>query len=123
MIDQTVIGYYGLFSNSIDEVVSNLDDSIIIFGSTPKFKEYLLTTIEDGEPEPKVIFHPLSYRQMIVDMDKSYLFALDEMAFNTFRKAASKLGLSISAKQFAEDTEDLKVFAILKKSKKKIILH
>lgn len=118
MTAKNIIGYYASFSDSEDDVVSNMDGSIIVFGSVQAFKEYL-TTVE-GEQVTDITFNSIDYKQLFLDMDTNYVFALDEIAFNNFREVANEKGRKIPKKDFTEKHSTTKNFATLKKN---IILH
>ncbi len=108
MVKTKTVGYIALFPEG--DTVSNTDGSIIVFGTTVAFKEYLETV--GGEPISGITFHPIDYDLLLRECS-SDPFALDEGAFDKFKAAANVQGHTIPHQNFAEPNDDLIKFATI----------
>lgn len=110
-----IVGYIAKFADG--DAVANDEGSIMVFGSRNDFSHFLRTA--EGEELINIILHEITYDQILRDLN-NVNFALDEKAFNMYRKFENKNGITVSKQNFAEVDQGLIKFATLRKRK---ILH
>lgn len=109
------IGYIARFPDG--DAIANDEGSIMVFGSRNDLSNFLDTA--DGEEPVDIVFHEISYDEILREIN-NVNFALNENAFNIFRKAAGRRGINVSKQDFSEINQGLIKFATLSK---KTILH